>query len=178
MNTLTETQSQLISQLTQEFQRINSETKVNGKFNLVSAEELNQIAEEVRRNKAEAEADSNYWAKAARDEADRIVELLKEDLPMARVERYGKANQHYDLPDILIARKGDRLPHVSECVTIHVKVRKEYTDQTHGCWYYKGLRLVYEYYNTPDSSAEYESIEQLFEQSNVRNHIRERVLNN
>jgi hypothetical protein len=174
---LTETQSQLISQLTQEFQRINSETKVNGKFNLVSLDGLNQVAEEIRRNEAEAEADANYWEKAARDEADRIVLLLREDLPMARVELYGKANGHYDAPTVLIARKGDRLPHYSECVTIYVKVCKEHAKQTHDCRYYKGLRLVYEYYNTPEKTGAYDSIEQLFSESDVLSHIRARILN-
>jgi hypothetical protein len=175
MKTLTENQRQLIAQLTHEFQRINA-TKTNSKFNLVNVDELHQVAEEIRQNKAEAEADASYWRQAAMDEANRIVELLREDLPMARVERYGQANGHYDSPDILIARKENRLFHHSDCVNISVKVYKERTKQTHDCHYYKGLRLVYEYYNTPHGGVEYESIEQLFENSNAMNHIHQRIL--
>ena len=180
MKTLTQLQQSVINNLTQEFIRINSATRTSNKFNLIDVASLNQVSEEIKRNNAEAEADQNYWRIAAMQEAERIVKLLSNDLPMARVERYGESNGHYELPDVLIAPNtlyGVKRMHHEYYVNISVVVKKETQQQTHGCVYKKGVSLQYQYYNTPSSSWLYDSIEELFEKSNALRDIRTRVIN-
>jgi hypothetical protein len=180
MKTLTQLQQSVINNLTQEFIRINSTNKASNKFNLIDVASLNQVSEEIKRNEAEAVADNECWRIAAMQEADRIVALLSKDLPMARVERYGESNGHYEMPDVLIAPNtlyGVKRMHHESYVNIGVVVRKEIQQQTHGCVYKKGVSLQYHYHNTPNSSMLYDTIEELLEKSNALRDIRTIVIN-
>ena len=112
----------------------------------------------------------------AMDEAQRIAELLQQDLPFACVERYGDSNGHYDLPSICIQREKGRAGHHERFVAIEVVVIKETKLQTHNCKYDKGVALAYKHSYSGDET-EYSSIEELFEKSTIKEQIRERIIN-
>ena len=178
MKTLTENQQRIINELTSEFIRVNETQKESRTFNLIDASALNEINEEIRRNKDEADAYKKYWKKCAMEEAQRIAELLQADLPMACVERFGKSNGKVDAPSVIIQRRGGICGHHENYVSFHVEVKFDgYTKQSHGCGYDNCVGLAYSYYNTPNKATKYNSVEELFAMSNIADEIRKKIIN-
>ena len=175
---LTQNQQAIIDSLTNEFNRINNES-TKGSFNLININPLIDKTREIKENQRIAELDKQMWDKLAMDEAQRIAELLSEDLPFACVERYGKSNGHYDLPYITIQRGKGITGHHENHVCIQVTIVKEWVKQSHDCGYEKGIRLGYERYEHSYSNNRtiYNSIEELFEKSNIAEEIRIKIIN-
>lgn len=177
MKTLTINQQAIIDSLTSEFNRINETRKENRAFNLIDANVLSEISDEIRRNNQEADAYKKYWKKCAMEEAQRIAELLQADLPMACVERFGKTNGKIDAPSIIIQRKGGICGHHENYVSFDVLLEYDgYTKQSHGCGYDNCIGFAYSYYNTPSKATKYYSLEELFEKSNIAEEIRKKII--
>ena len=174
MKTLTENQQAIIESLTSEFNRINNVPKQKRSFNLIDLAPLEQKSLEIQHYKEVAEADKKLWDKIAMDEADRIVKLLQEDLPHLVVERFGKSNGHHDLPVVSIQPRSGNV-HWEYCVRIEVKVNTETIKQGHGCYYHKGVSLGYEH-GCARIRIRYNSIEELFEKSQIRESIRKTLV--
>ena len=176
MKTLTENQQSIIDAITSEFNRINSVTKSTS-FNLVDASKLLSINDEIKRNREEAEAHSKHWREVAMQEAERIAVLLQQDLPMACVERYGKSNGKIDMPSVIIQRQRGMCGHHENYVNFEVVVRiGEYVRQSQNCGYHECVRLGYKYYNSPSKSTTYDSVEELFANSNIADEIRKKII--
>jgi len=171
MKTLTQNQQLIIESLTSEFLRINNEHRNEGSFNLINIDPLMQKTMEIKQNKREAEMDYEAWHNIAMQEAERIVQLLRQDLPNACVERYGESNGKYDAPSVLIQRKKGRSGHHENYVSIDVVVKKEAVYQSHGCDYKKGVSLLYRH-----NDNLFNSIEELFEKSSIADEIRIKIL--
>lgn len=176
MKNLTANQQQIIDDLTAEFSRINSSAKKTSGFNLIDVEPLRQKSREIEENRFIAEQDKKMWDRMAMDEAQRIAELLQQDLPFACVERYGDSNGHYDLPCVCIQREKGTAGHHERFVALEVVVIKETKLQTHDCDYKKGIALAYKHSYSGDETK-YSSIEELFEKSAIKEQIRERIIN-
>lgn len=177
MKKLTINQQAIIDSLTSEFNRINETRKENRAFNLIDANVLSEISEEIRRNNQEADAYKKYWHQLAMDEAERVAALLQADLPMACVERFGKSNGKVDAPSVIIQRQRGICGHHENYVSFDIE-RKfgGYVQQSHGCGYQEIVGLVYKYYNTPSKSTKYDSVEELFEKSNIADEIRKKII--
>lgn len=176
MKNLTANQQQIIDDLTAEFSRINASAKKTSGFNLIDVEPLRQKSREIEENKFIAEQDQKMWEKIAMDEAQRIAELLQQDLPFACVERYGNSNGHYDLPCVCILREKGMAGHYENYVALEVVVIKETKLQTHDCDYKKGVALAYKHSYSGDDTK-YSSIEELFEKSTIKEQIRKTIIN-
>jgi hypothetical protein len=176
MKTLTENQQSIIDAITSEFNRINSVNKSTS-FNLVDASKLSSINDEIKRNKEEAEAIKKHWRQLAMDEAERLAALLQQDLPMACVERFGKSNGKTEAPSVIIQRQRGICGHHENYVSFDVVVRLgEYVHQSHNCGYQNRVGLGYEYYNTPNKSTIYNSVEELFSNSKITDDIRKKII--
>lgn len=170
---ITNTQQSIINSLLTEFARINEPQK-NQAFNFINVTPLAEKTEEIKVNEAIAIADREAWEKLAMQEADRLVLLLKQDLPTAVVERYGKTNGHYDLPTIMIRRNVKTSTHPESCVIFSVVVVKELIQQSHSCQYNKGVSLAYSFGGYKDNK--YNSMEEFIEKSGITERIRTLVL--
>ena len=176
MKTLTENQQSIIDAITSEFNRINSVNKSTS-FNLVDASKLLSINDEIKRNKEEAEAIENYWRQLAMAEAERLAALLQQDLPMACVERFGESNGKHDCPWVIIQRQRGKCGHHENYVSFEVVVKQgAYVQQSHKCGYHKRVGLGYKYYNSPSNSTTYNSVEELFANSNIADEIRKKII--
>jgi hypothetical protein len=171
---ITPTQQNILDSLVNEFNRINNEPTPSGSFNFINTDPLLQKTKEINQNKAIAKADRLAWEKIAIDEANRIVKLLRQDLPNACIYRHSEANGHVDSSRIKILRDRDTSTHYESCVTIEVGVRTEAEGQTHDCYYYKGVELYY--YNPYRSDDKYNTMQELANSSNFQEQIREKVL--
>jgi hypothetical protein len=143
---MTQEQRAIIDALSKEFTRIN-EQKAAGKtsFNLIDISPLKAKSEEIARQKELERIDKEHWEQLCLAEADRIVKLLREDLPMLRVERYGEPTNNYSLaPNLFITRKGgNTLPHHEERLRIEVNFKITYVqDEWHNS-YKRGKSLEY-----------------------------------
>jgi len=174
MKTLTENQKAIIESLTSEFNRINNVSKQTRSFNLIDLAQLEEKSVQVKHHREVAEADKKMWKEMAMGEADRIVKLLQEDLPHLVVERYAKSNGHHDLPIVSIQPRGG-VVHWEYCVTIEVVVKKERVSQGHDCYYDKGVSLGYQHRDT-DRPATWNTIEELFDNSQIKEYIRKRLV--
>jgi hypothetical protein len=153
--------------------KINESAKKESTFNLINVQPLFEKTKEIAENEKIIKADDEFWEWMAMNKAERIAELLQEDMPFACVERFGKSNGHYDMPSICIQREKGISAHHEEWVRIDVVIEYESAKLSHNCYYSKGISLCYK----TDGSNEYKTIEELFEKSNINEMIRERIIN-
>lgn len=165
MKKLTENQQNIIDNIRSEFERINASAKPKGKFNLVDVSELNRINEEIAENKRIELRDADMWNSIARTEAERIVYLLSGDLPdyvSFTIDNVSWGHLKHIRININTPQNG--------CVSFNVMIATRYEQLTHGCDYRKGVCLVYRY-----GCDDYASVEKLFEQSSIKDAIRQRI---
>jgi hypothetical protein len=168
---ITPTQQNILDSLVNEFNRINNEPTPSGSFNFINCDPLLQKTREIEQNRAIADADYQAWRKIALDEADRLVLLLRQDLPNACIFRHGKENGFHEAPTIKILRNERTSTHYESCVSICVNVVKEKVSQTHGCDYRKGVCLAY-----ATDSFEYKTMQDLANSKDFQEQIRRKVL--
>lgn len=171
-NNLTQTQAELIEKITSEFNKLNNNS-TKSSFNLIDVQPLIDKNEEIKNNRKIKEIDEIAWNKIAMIEAQRIVELLKQDMPNVCIEVFGKSNGHYEDSKICIQRKEGASGHHENWVEIAVVVIKEVEHLTHGCDYMKGIKLGYK----TDNYTPFSSIEDLFAKSNIKEEIRKKIIN-
>lgn len=182
---LTNNQKEIIDSLIYEFGKMNENKQSKKGFNLID------IAPMQERNTKQAEwremqrLDALAWEKLAEDECYRIIELLKEDMPNARIEKFGERNGKYELNEILIARQGTHMRlHHSEYVSIEVKVKTERRVDEYGQGYDFGVGFRYIPYPTKlDDACNYEArkwkyntLEEVFADTWFTDALRKRVL--
>jgi hypothetical protein len=171
---ITPTQQNILDSLVNEFNRINNEPTPSGSFNFINTDPLLQKTMEIKQNKAIAKADKEAWNKIAIDEANRIVELLRQDLPNACIYRHSKENGYNDSSRIKILRdKNTSTDHYS-CVTIEVIVITNEVYQTHGCYYENGVGLAY--IDMYRGDEKYNTMQDLANTKYFQEQIREKVL--
>jgi hypothetical protein len=143
---MTQEQQAIIDALSKEFTRIN-EQRAAGKtsFNLIDINPLKAKSEEIARQKELERIDKEHWKQLCLAEADRIVKLLREDLPTLRVERYGEpTNKYSSAPKLFIMRKGENtLPHHEDSLTIEVSFNHNYVQDEWNNSYTRGRSLEY-----------------------------------
>jgi hypothetical protein len=172
MNNLTNNQQELLSKLITEFNRMNENKKTSFGFNLIDINPLAKINQEVKEFYQLAEADNIAWNNLANQEAQRIVDLLKQDLQGYCVEKYGKENGHYDLPTILIRHDEKTSTHPDSCVTINVQI--EYEDKKLYDSYQKfGVKL---YYISTYGGKRYYTIEEAINADSFQQKLRKVVI--
>lgn len=165
---LTDNQQSIVDSLVSEFTRINNSKTKRRKFKLVDIDPLCAINDEIEVNKAVANADAEHWKMLRKAEAERIADLLKHDLPNAVIEVIDFK--------IRITRNGYSELKPREVVCIYIKTRTETVGQSHGCYYSRGVRLQYEGWDYTSQGEYYNSIEELIEKSDFKNHLRKHVL--
>jgi hypothetical protein len=143
-------------------------------FSLINADVLNEKTNEIRKFELNEIADSEAWDKIANEEARRLVNLFKSDLPTASVQKYGKENGHYDLPSVLIRRNESTSTHHESSVNVEVTIVKQRdVEDSYGNRYNKGVKLNYRF-NYGDER--FETIEELVANKCFLESIRKRVL--
>jgi hypothetical protein len=173
---MTQEQQAIIDALSKEFTRIN-EQRAAGKtsFNLIDISPLKAKSEEIARQKELERIDKEHWEQLCLAEADRIVKLLREDLPMLRVERYGEpTNGFSSTPKIFIMCKGENtLPHYEDRLDIEVNFKISYVqDEWHNS-YKRGKSLEYK----AEGHRFFEkTLEEALERSEFAEQIRKRFL--
>jgi hypothetical protein len=170
---MTTNQKQIIDALVNEFNRIESMHKPSTTFSLINADVLNEKTNEIRQHELNEIADSEAWDKIANEEATRLVNLFKSDLPTASVQKYGRENGHYDLPSVLI-RRNESTSHNESCVNVEVKIVKQRNvEDSFGNLYNRGVKLNYSFNY---EQARFETIEELVANKEFLESIRRRVL--
>jgi len=172
---MTQTQQDILDSLVNEFNRINNRKESYGSFNFIDIDPLIDKTNRIADNKAIADADYKAWGKIALDEADRIVVLLREDLPNACIYRYSKDNGHYESPTIRILRNERTSTHHESCINLYIKVKRGTVIQPYGCAYQKGVHLLYSLGNGC-ASTDYHTMEDLVSKSTFLDEIRRKVL--
>ena len=168
---ITQSQQILLDSLLDEFTRINKTSESKHTFNLINIEPLLQKSKEIERNEAIAKADKKAWDRLAEEEADRIAELVKQDLPNVYI---GKDS---GFPSMLnIAKDEKSSHHIYTRVNIYVGYLTEKVDQTHNDRYWKGVQLYYSLC-WMDSAKKYPCIESLIKNSNFLDQVRTKILN-
>jgi len=171
---MTTNQKQIIDALVNEFNRIESMHKPSTTFSLINADVLNEKTNEIRQHELNEIADSEAWDKIANEEARRLVNLFKSDLPTASVQKYGRENGHYDLPSVLIRRNESTSTHNESSVTVGVTIVKQRdVEDSFGNRYNRGVKLNYRF-NYGDEG--FETIEDLVANKHFLESIRRRVL--
>jgi hypothetical protein len=171
---ITPTQQNILDSLVNEFNRINNEPAPSGTFNFINTDPLLQKTKEIKQNKATASADYQAWRKIAIDEADRLVVLLRQDLPNAYIYRHHEDNRHYESATIDILRNKGACNHHESSVTIEVIVVTEREYQTHDCYYMKGVEL--NYIHKYGGDEKFNTMQDLANSPKFQNKIREKVL--
>jgi hypothetical protein len=172
MNNLTNNQQELLSQLINEFNRMNESKKTSTGFNLIDINPLAKINQEIKEFNQLADADCIAWNNLANQEAQRIVDLLKQDLQGYCVQKYGKENGHYDLPSILIRHDEKTSTHCNSCVTINVEIEHQ-TKYIHDTPRNFGVKL---YYVSTYGGTRYYTIEEAISDATFQRKLRNVVI--
>jgi hypothetical protein len=174
---MTPNQKSIVESLINEFNRINSTTSDSKPFNLINADVLSaeNRANYIWEQSSKSELES--WEAAANEEAWSIVEMLKQDLPNAVVQKYGHGNDYYDLPSVLIKHPSVIGSHHTEVVSIEVSVAKEYRSNEYGYAAQFGKRLTYRVSPSVKGYNEsYETLEEAVKDSAFIDALRKRVI--
>lgn len=172
MNNLTNNQQELLNQLINEFNRMNESKKTSTGFNLIDINPLAKINQEIKEFRELAKTDHIAWGKLANQEAQRIVDLLKQDLQGYCVEKYGRENGHYDSPTILIRHSEKTSTHSDSCVTIDVSIKYQ-PRFLHNESLSFGANL---YYVSTYGGMHYKTIEEAISDASFQRKLRERVI--
>lgn len=165
-------QQQIINSLISEFNRIDSMSANNKTFNLINIEPLNEKTNEIERYRAMLEADEKAWEELATQEAYRLIDLLREDLPNACIQKYGKENGYIDIPKIMIRKNKSTICHHEYYILIEINIKRnnKVTDSFGGSWTL-GSELSYKYNNN-----EYKTIQDVVSDKRFLEDLRYKVL--
>lgn len=179
---MTKNQQQIIDALTMEFERINKSIKGKG-FNLIDAGALQQDTNRKRIWKQLSEENLKNWAKAAHEETERIIGLLREDLPdYVEIEKYNELIGKYDLPQLQIRHVTTHCrAHHESVVSIEIYVAKEHKEDEYGnaAEFGKCFRYVPSPMHYPSISnweKGYKTIEEAVNDPQFKEALRKRVI--
>ena len=171
---MTTKQQQIVDALVNELNRIESMHKPTTTFNLINVNALNDKTNEIEKYLARVKADMKAWDELATEEAIRLVNLFRADLPRASVQKYGSENGHYDQSDLVIRRDINQSTHHESCVIVRVKIaRKNDVIDSFGNIYSRCVNLQYQYNNSNDL---FDTIEELVATKGFLELVRARVL--
>jgi len=97
---LTENQNEIINLLKEEFSRSNP------KKSLIDTAPLLEKTLKVNEWKASQEEDKKFWSAKALLEMNRIIDILRDDLPHLSIEQMGKLHSCYESSEIVICKYG------------------------------------------------------------------------
>jgi hypothetical protein len=162
-------QKEIIKLLKEEFERINDQKIGTSKFNLIDVSPLIELSEKKRLFREEQEILEKTWEKIAEDECYRIIDLLKQDLPNAFIEKMGASNSHLEYNNILIGYSLNSLNgHWENRIDIGInKFVEQFYDSELGEYFYKYKGLKYKFKNYVA-----ETIEGLFNCNELKEELR------
>jgi hypothetical protein len=168
---LTENQQQTIQFITETFEKLNKASKPK-KFNLINTNLLLEKTERIKALDREEAEEKRIWEHLACDEASRIAELFREDLPSDRAVVFDAQNQ------IKICRQevqedGSVYTHHFGrcCIQIRVVIKWDYVKDEYGISRNKCRSLIYDCW-----TSTYQTIEKLVSDSNFTEKLRTDIL--
>ncbi len=165
MENLTEKQVELIEQIKSEFNKINNSGNENkGKFNLVDTNTLTDLVERKRKFREEEKAKRHGLEQLRNEEAQRIADLLREDLPTAFID------VSRGIIFIRPKKYSDPVCLYIDTVT-YKRLNKELEEH-----YEVFERLIYRFYHNPNATTSADSIEELFANEKLQRQIRDDVI--
>ena len=177
---MTNNQQQIINSLISEFDRMNQSNNANNGFNLIDIKPLKTKTTTQKEWLDLQTADEIAWEKLANEECYRIIDLLKQDIPNACIQKYGAENGFGDYSTILIRKTSQCSTHYDCAVRLEVKVDKVYKMDEHGKYYKFGDCLKYRPYPNIFASYQqndtYKTLEEAVSDKAFLEAIRTRVL--
>jgi hypothetical protein len=168
---LTQNQQQTIQFITETFEKLNKASEPK-KFNLVNTNLLLETNERIKALDKEEIEEKNIWENLACDEAARIAELLRQDLPTTGVVVLNSENQ------IKICKqeiKNDGTVYLHSfgrcCIEIRVVIKWDYVKDEYNTTRKKRSALLYEAW-----TSTYETIEKLVSDRNFTDRLRTEIL--
>lgn len=169
---LTEKQHQIIHALQAEFDRINQSAQQRSSFNLIDINALNTKTREMKAFNESVDETNKRWSDAAKYEADKIAEMLRQDLPDAVVDTDPNYGSYIRIRHKSNANSTD----IGSMVTIDVKVKLTYTSDPYGNQYPIGSYLFCEPFPMTTGSH-YKTIEEAVNDERFLEALRKRVIN-
>lgn len=153
-------QQEIINSLIAEFNRIETSSIKNNSFNLIDLESLKDKTWEIDWYKKVENEDIKAWKKIATEEAHRLVELFKQDLPTACVK-------FCDGSSLFISNTNSK-----NRINIHVHViRDKDVEDSYGNCYSRGKALSYGVFE-----RRYRTIEDLVQNKDFLELIRTKII--
>lgn len=169
---LTQNQQQTIQFLTEQFEKLNGSQQPNRKFNLVDIKPLQDKAERIRQLDEEEKIHEQIWKDAQKNERNRILRLLLEDLPNVVMATNCQGGIKICRKD-LIDKKYEDIG-FEDCVRIAVSINYDYVYDE----YSEKKRTEYNslYYILNNNFDKYKTIEELCATDEFKDTLRKRVL--
>lgn len=176
---MTTQQQQIINLLVAEFERINA-TNTRKRFNLIDSAALQDDTNRKKLWEQLSEENLKTWENAANEETNRIIGLLREDLPShVIVEKYNDKIGKYDLPKLQIRHETTHCrAHHESLVTIEVYVFKDYKQDEYGNSAKFGEEFLYKTYPMKGGASAhgYKTIEDAVNDPYFKEALRNRVI--
>jgi hypothetical protein len=168
---LTQNQQQTIQFITETFEKLNKASEPK-KFNLVNTDLLLETNERIKALDKEEAAEKKIWENLACEEASRIAELLRQDLPTDGVV---VLNSHNEIRICKQEIKNDGSVYTHSfgrcCIEIRVVIKWDCKKDEYGISRRKYSALLYEAW-----TSTYETIEKLVSDRNFTDRLRTEIL--
>jgi hypothetical protein len=168
---LTQNQQQTIQFITETFEKLNKASEPK-KFNLVNTSLLLETNERIKALDKEEAEERRMWENLACDEAARIAELFREDLPAGRVVVFDAQNQIKICKQEVQEDGSIYLHHFGRCcIEIRVIIEWNYEMDEYNTRRKKYFGLKYNFDGTT-----YQTIEELVSSSYFTERLRTEIL--
>jgi hypothetical protein len=168
---LTENQQQTIQFITETFEKLNKASEPK-KFNLVNTNLLIDKTERIKALDREEAEERRIWEHLACDEASRIAELFREDLPVNKAVVLNTQNEIKICKQTIKEDGSIYLHHFGRCcIEIRVVIKWDYVKDEYNTTRKKCSALQYECW-----TSSYQTIEELVSDSNFTERLRTEIL--
>jgi hypothetical protein len=168
---LTENQQQTIQFITETFEKLNKASEPK-KFSLINTNLLLEKTERIKALDKEETEERRMWENLACDEASRIAELFREDLPVDRVVVFDAKNQ-IKICKQVVQEDGSVYTHSFGrcCIELSVGIKWDYKKDEYGISRKKCSALKYDY-----GTSTFQTIEELISNTNLTERLRTEIL--
>jgi hypothetical protein len=168
---LTQNQQQTIQFITETFEKLNKASEPK-KFNLINTSLLLETNERIKALDKEEIEEKKIWENLACDEASRIAQLIREDLPTTGVVVLNSENV-IKICKQEIKDNGSVYTHSFGrcCIEIRVVIKWDYVKDEYNTTRKKRSALLYEAW-----TSTYETIEKLVSDINFTDRLRTEIL--
>jgi hypothetical protein len=168
---LTQNQQQTIQFITETFEKLNKASEPK-KFNLVNTSLLLETNERIKALDKEEAEERRIWENLACDEAARIAQLLRQDLPTTGVVVLNSQNE-IKICRQVVKDNGSVYTHSFGrcCIEIRVTIKWDYVKDEYNTTRKKCSALLYEAW-----TSTYETIEELVLDRNFTERLRTEIL--